>query len=209
MRRNHRSLARDKPKRTPKRRFIIYCEGETETGYFNALSRRFRDWLLIESEPVGGVPMTVAQRAVEEAKRLKKSRDSFTAKDTVWAVFDRDEHPNFESAVSCCETSGVSVGRSNPCFELWLILHLELFDGPDNNVGVCARLRKLRPEYDPNSCKRCNWEELIPHLDEAEKRAEKQLEERSRDSSPYGRPSTTVGRLTAAMREAAEAFILT
>lgn len=209
MGRKHRSLARDKPKRTPKRRFFIFCEGETETGYFKALSQRFKDSLLIEPVPVGGVPMTVAQRAIEVAKRLKKSKDSFTANDKVWAMFDRDEHPNFESAVSRCETSGVSVGRSNPCFELWLILHLELFDGPDNNAGVCARLRKLRPEYDPSSCKRCNWEELIPHLHEAERRAEKQLEERSRDSSPYGRPSTTVGRLTAAIREAAEAIILT
>ncbi len=209
MRRNHRSLARDKPKRTPKRRFVIYCEGETETGYFNALSQQFRDSILIEPKAVGGVPMTVAQRAIDEVKRLKKSRDSFTTNDKVWAVFDRDEHPNFENAVTSCETSGVSVGRSNPCFELWLVLHLELFDGPDDNAGVCARLRKLRPEYNPDSCKRCNWEELIPNLDDAEKRAEKQLEERIRDSSPYGRPSTTVGRLTAAIREAAEALILT
>lgn len=214
MRRDRSSLRRAKPTRAPKRRFIIYCEGEkTEPGYFGALRQLFKNSLLIEIEPVGGVAMTVARDAVARAQReglaqgSRKPKDSFAENDQIWAIFDRDEHPNFENAVAHCETRGVKVGRSNPCFELWLILHEEQYDRPDDRDGVCARLRELRPEYDPNGGKSCDWQNMILRLAEAEERAEKQIALRNRDSSPYGRPSTTVGRLTAAMGEAAEAHI--
>jgi hypothetical protein len=212
MARNKADLQRRKPTRQPRRRFIIYCEGEsTEPAYFAALKRILRYALIdIETNPVGA-PMTTAQRAVERAKReglargSKKPKDSFAEHDQVWAVFDRDEHPNLDEAVALCDGKGVQVGRSNPCFELWLILHVALHDAPDDRHQLARHLRELRPEYDPNGAKRCNWDEMIPNVQTAEANAARLLKNREAEGAPHGRPSTTVGLLTSEIRKAAEA----
>ncbi len=207
MARNKTDLQRRRPTRAPRRRFIIYCEGEnTEPAYFAALKRILRYGLIdIETNPVGA-PMTTAERAVERAKAeglakgSKKPRDSFAEHDQVWAVFDRDEHPKFDDAITLCDSKGVKVGRSNPCFELWLILHIVLHDAPDDRHQLARRLRDLRPEYDPHGAKCCNWDEMIPNVEKAETHAERLLAKREEEGEPYGRPSTTVGQLTAAIR---------
>ena len=87
---------------------------------------------------------------------------SFEEKDEVWAVFDRDEHPQFEEAVRLCEQNGVKVGRSNPCFEVWLILHLRDWDKPDGRVGVQETLKGLLPEYDSEGAKTPDCARLRP-----------------------------------------------
>jgi RloB-like protein len=212
MARNKADLHRRRPTRAPRRRFIIYCEGEnTEPAYFSALKRILRYGLIdIETNPVGA-PMTTAERAVERAKSeglakgSKKPKDSFAQYDQVWAVFDRDEHPKFDAAIALCDSKGVKVGRSNPCFELWLILHLVLHDAPDDRHQLARRLRDLRPEYDPHGAKCCNWDEMIPYVEMAEANAVRLLSRREEEGNRHGRPSTTVGHLTAAIREAAEA----
>ena len=92
--------------------------------------------MLIEVIPGAGVPRTVAQKAIEYA-RSHRSKDSFEENDQVWAVFDRDEHPNFGDAVVRCKESGIGVARSDPCFELWLILHKRDYDRPcDRHEGA-------------------------------------------------------------------------
>ena len=41
-------------------------------------------------------------------------------------------HPNFDEAVRLCRDNDVSIGFSNPHFEVWLILHLEDYGSQDN-----------------------------------------------------------------------------
>ena len=43
----------------------------------------------------------------------------------IWCVFDFDEHPNLSQAITEAAQSGIDVAVSNPCFELWLVLHLQ------------------------------------------------------------------------------------
>ena len=49
--------------------------------------------------------MTIAKAAVAYAKseglvpRSRRRKHSFEKQDQVWAVFDRDEHPEFQQAV--------------------------------------------------------------------------------------------------------------
>ena len=120
----------------------------------------------------------------------------------MWAVFDRDEHPEFEQAVQLCEQSGVGVARSNPCFELWLILHEKDYNRPNRRQSVQADLKVLRPEYDPKRANTPDCDELVRRVENAERRAAAQLRDQERNGSPYGNPSTTVGNLTRAIREA-------
>jgi RloB-like protein len=106
--------------------------------------------------------------------------------------------------VALCIRSRVGVARSNPCFELWLILHEADFDKPVDSRAVQAHLCKLRPEYDPCSTKTPNCSELIAGIEAAENRAEAQLARREAEGAPYGAPSTTVFCLTRAIRKAAK-----
>lgn len=210
MARNKADLQRRGPSRQPKRRFIVYCEGKnTEPAYFDALKRILRYGLIeIKTFPVGP-PMTVAERAVERAEReglakgSRKPKNSFAAHDQVWAVFDRDTHDYVEEAAALCHSKGVRVGRSNPCFELWLVLHFVDHDAPDDSRQLARRLHKLHPAYDPDGAKVCAWEVLMPNIAAAEDRAAGLLRKREQERNPNGRPSTTVGQLTAAIREAA------
>ncbi|HEY8214760.1 MAG TPA: RloB family protein, partial [Methylocystis sp.] len=162
-------------------------------------------------EPIhAGVPMSVAESAVARAKAeglakssRRKPKNSFEEHDQIWAAFDRDRHPRFDEAVALCVSEGVRICRSNPCFEVWLILHETDYDKPDDHKAVCAHLRSLRPEYDPNGSKTCDFDEMIERVERAEARAEKLLTRREDQGAPFGRPSTTAGELTAAIREAA------
>ena len=204
------SLRRKGPLREPKRRFILYCEGRnTEPAYFQAIQRTCSSALIsVELHGGVGVPMTIAKAAVACAKseglapRSRRRKHSFEQRDQVWAVFDRDEHPEFEQAVLMCEHSGIRVARSNPCFELRLILHDRDYNRPNRRQQVQADLKVLRAEYDPKGAKIPDCDELVRRVQNAEQRATAQLQARELDGNPHGNPSTTVGTLTRAIREA-------
>ena len=185
---------------------------KTEPFYFAAIQRVCaRAQVEIETHGGVGVPFTIAEKAVERAKalrlgpRVRRKKDSFEEGDQVWAVFDRDEHPRFADAVNLCNAHGVRVGRSNPCFELWLILHEQEYDKTDDRHKLQALLKDLRPEYDPDGAKTPDCDDMIAHVEVAEQRADAQLRRREDEDNRFGNPSTTVGELTAAIREASEA----
>ena len=147
--------------------------------------------------------MTVAKKAKAEAES-RKQKDSFEKGDRIWAVFDRDEHPRFEEAVALCKKHGVSVARSDPCFELWLILHERDYNRPCSRQEAQRELKRLRTEYDRDGAKTPDCTDMVCRVEEAEKRAEAQLRNREREGTPYGNPSTTVFQLTRAIRSADE-----
>jgi hypothetical protein len=133
----------------------------------------------------------------------KKSRslNSFEENDEVWAVFDRDEHPKYLEAIDLCKRHGVGVGRSDPCFELWLVLHFEEFDKFVGRHAVQAHLEKVCAGYSKSKGKTPDCNSLIPALENAEVRATRQLERREREGSELGSPSTTVFELTLAIKK--------
>ena len=196
----------------PKRRFVLFCEGmNTEPMYFSALKQTWTGALIsVETRRGVGVPMTIAREAVKFAKSeglTKKSRrkkNSFEENDEVWAVFDRDEHPNFDDAVSLCQANSVGVARSNPCFELWLILHERDYDRPDHRNAVQRALKKLRPEYDNHSRKVPDCNDMVTRVESAEERGKVLVERREEEGIPHSNPSTTVGMLTRAIQIANE-----
>lgn len=209
-RRRTPNLKRKRHSLEPKRRFILFCEGEkTEIEYFKAIGRTCTKTLIaLEAHGGVGVPYTIAEKAVERAKALglapksRRKKDSYEEHDQVWAVFDRDEHPRFKEAVMKCEEQNVGVGRSNPCFELWLILHEQDYDRAEDRHAMQKLLAQLRSEYDPKGAKTPDCADLVKRVEEAEQRGEKGLQNRESGGDPYGNPSTTVGRLTRAIREA-------
>ena len=209
-RRRTPNLKRKNPQLEPKRRFILFCEGEkTEIEYFKAIRRICSSTLIaVETHGGVGVPYTIAEKAIERAKALglaprsRRKKDSYEKRDEVWTVFDRDDHPRFDEAVRDCEKQNVGVARSNPCFELWLILHEQDYNRPEDRYAMQKALAQLRQEYDPDGSKTPDCDDLVKRVEAAEQRGERGLRNRETGGNSYGNPSTTVGRLTHAIREA-------
>src|SRR5262249_49643453 len=155
-------------------------------------------------------PLSIAKRALELARKYHlapegpRPLNSFEEGDEVWAVFDRDEHPKVQEAIELCEANGIGIGYSNPCFELWLVLHLEDYDKPDGRKVVQGHLAKLCPEYDPKKGKCPNCKQLIESVEAAEERAKALLKRRQEERNPLGVASTTVGNLTSSIRKASK-----
>ena len=123
-----RKPARGKP-RNPKRRFLLVCEGEkTERQYFLGFVKKFRSAVVeVVVHPHQGAPVTLvelAQKEQREAKRRAKSEnDANLLFEEVWCVFDVDVHERIPEALDTARQSSICCAVSNPCFELWLLLH--------------------------------------------------------------------------------------
>ncbi|SEH28565.1 RloB-like protein [Magnetospirillum fulvum] len=200
------SLKRKPAIRDPKHRFFIFCEGEnTEYAYFSALKRDFPG-ALIELKIIApaGAAYTCAEKATSAVHKRGYARDSFEKNDQIWAVFDRDETDRYQDAVSLCQRSNVGIGRSNPCFEIFLILHIENFNKDCTTRDVERYLQKIHPAYNADRKKIPDCQALVKEIEIAERRAEDQLAERDREGNSFGAPSTTVFLLTRAIRSAAK-----
>jgi hypothetical protein len=81
--------------------------------------------------------------------RLEKYLDEYSvgAGDQFWLVLDTDHWiegshlPNLVEVVKRCRQKGISVALSNPCFELWLLLHFA--DFPAESRLTCVQIGEL------------------------------------------------------------------
>jgi hypothetical protein len=195
------NLRRRAPFRDPLPRVLIVCEGtKTEPGYFDDLRRSYRTVLEIEISP-GGVPGTLVQRAVEmkkDAVRLAKSqRDDHLRFDEIWCVFDIDDHPNVTAAQQRARDNGIDLAISNPCFELWILLHFQ-----DWRAHIARQvLRGLCRRHLPGYVKDVPADILSPLCELAERRAYELDRWQADQGRQYANPSTGVYKLTRLIRE--------
>lgn len=191
------------PKVEPRFKVTIFCEGRnTEPDYFEALARSFANGL-VKVESIGGVgvPLTLVREAVAAKKATLKRRDSFNARDQFWVAFDRDEHPNIPQAQDMARDNGVQVAFSNPCFELWLYLHLKEQDAPLSPYEAQKLLKSCIPGYDPTRAKRCCFEEISHGIADACVRAQRMRERRVAEGAQFDSPYTDVDILVSVILE--------
>jgi hypothetical protein len=133
--------------------------------------------------------MKAAQR---DAKRF---RDATARYDAVWCVCDCDDHPRLKEAVIQARDNGIRLVLSNPCFELWVLLH---FDNQTAHIHRSKALEALR-RFIPSYSKRIRWSQLRELYDVAVKRSiglRKSAKELGED---LRNPSTDVDLLTEAL----------
>jgi hypothetical protein len=105
------------------------------------------------------------------------------------------DHFDLAAAASAAQAAEVELAVSNPCFELWLLLHHERCDSSMACCGdVIARLRKCVPGYDKT---RLRFEQFAGGVEQAVSRAAA-LDATGRDHRRN--PSTGVWRLVEEMR---------
>ena len=174
---------------------MIVCEGlVTEPHYFKEFRRLERRLIELEIVPAG-VPKTVVEVAVAMKKKsdemAKQRKDENLRYDYVWCLFDIDEHPNVEDAKQQARDNSLEIAISNPCFELWLLLHFQ-----DQNAHIDRNpLKHLCIKHMPGYVKTPFCDALFPNLATAIARAAKLDKRNESNSKPFANPSTGVYRL--------------
>jgi len=183
-------------------RILVLCEGKvTEPTYlraFRSLCRNPRVEVEIGKER--GVPLTLVEEAVKARdaalRRARREKDDNLSFDEVWCVFDVDDHPHLPEARALAGQKEIRLAISNPCFELWLLLHFRPSPGAQHRKDVASQLSRYLSDYD----KTPQMREVLPGYTEALKRA-RRLEAEAAVMGELGRnPSTTVHHLTESIR---------
>lgn len=109
---------------------VLAFEGvDTERLYFDAVKgcNRFnRDLVELHAlvRPKGNNESS-PKHVFEKLKREAKDKYNFGPKDELWMVIDTDRWRNIPDIVAACRAQGnMFAAVSNPCFELWLLLHV-------------------------------------------------------------------------------------
>jgi hypothetical protein len=197
-----RSIRRRGPTRDPKHRVLIVCEGrETERGYFKAFQHEVRNPRVhVEVARETGVPRTVVEEAIrlkrEAEGDAKRQRDENLLWDEVWGVFDVDEHPHLDQARQLAEHHGIALAVSNPCFELWALLHFQDQRAHIERHKARVALQGRLPGYD----KALDFPKVHPGYSDASRRAEQLDRDAERHGKPGRNPTTGVYRLTEVIR---------
>lgn len=180
------------------RRIIrVLTEGAvTEPSYIAQWARRNRR-IHVEFADSGMAPLSLVQRAREYQIANRRSRRGGRGIefDEIWCVFDVDQHPNLDQAINEARQNGIGVALSNPCFELWLILHYEDQTAHIDRHDAQRRARDLGAMVEKRLDPR-NIDALLAGYEAARLRAQ-QLHERhlANGSDPIENPSSNVWEL--------------
>lgn len=201
------NLRRSVEKFSPKVEIVIVCEGTvTEPDYFKKCVEYYGAGLVrLRVVDETGVPLTVVRAAVREKSRLteiaRKSNIAPSIPFSVWAVFDRDEH-DVDEALRIAHEEKIGVAFSNPCFELWPLLHLiNDYGSQDGRHDLQRRLHTVMPKYHHENDPRIDFELIRDRLDAAFLQAERLNKARRDEGDEIGCPSTTVGVLTVKVKD--------
>lgn len=187
--------------RNQNRKLYIFSEGEnTEPKYFKAYEREVDAAIIVVCEKDRGVPKTLLEHAKEKKEFIgKKSYKAENGdRDRVWIVFDQDDHDEIDRVIRECDANGIGYAHSNPCFEVWLILHHEDYDRDEHRHLTQKRCEQVCTGYDSKTRKIPDLNALMHKVKDAEKRA-KALEVR-RNSDGGRSPQTNVYKLIAEIR---------
>ena len=114
--------------RSQYRRFLIVSEGEvTEREYLDAVrrARRIRSASIVFMPPGPTSPVEIVERA-RDLRNHARRIDPF---DDVWCIFDAEAkvdqraRPRLSDAIQMARDNDINVALSNPCIELWILLH--------------------------------------------------------------------------------------
>jgi hypothetical protein len=165
--------------------------------YLRALRHHARNPRLhVEVAKETGAPLTVVEIAIRRMQQAEhdatQQQDDNLKWDQVWGVFDVDEHPNLDRAKALAHKNGVALAISNPCFELWALLHFQDQTAHIERDRVRAALQHHLPGYD----KELDFSKVHPTYEQAVERAI-HLDHQADTHDESGRnPTTHVYKLT-------------
>jgi hypothetical protein len=185
-----------------RREILVFTEGRvTEQQYVVHWHRRCREHVLVTVDAFHGGPLQLVEHAVR-AKKLaarESRRGRGRAYDEIWCFHDVDDHERRAEAAVLAKAHGIKLAVSNPCIELWFILHFEDQTAHMERDAAQSRSKKLL------GCGKVLTEQALTRLDDglddARRRANLLDTKHKGDGSPRGsNPSTSAGRLIDSIR---------
>ncbi len=180
-------------KRPPVRIIQVFTEGKvTEPEYLDALKA---DPALGHGEEVritcpsshrGMQPLPLVQAAVKYRNEANPAEY-----DEIWCLFDVEApraHPNLLQAVRLADGNDIRCAVSNPCFELWLLLHHQ-----EHHSHISTQeTRRLLTAASGRAGKGIDTQWYREHRDQAGQRARDLRDEHTRNGTrfPMDNPSS-------------------
>ena len=190
------------------RRIIrVHTEGKvTEPEYLRIWGKLYSHIVTLKlSDDYHGYPAGFVNQACEEMDENRSVRQrGDPLYDEIWCVFDRDNHPDIKQTINRAQQKQVDVAFSNPCFELWLVIHRQDQTAYIDRHKVKRLARDLGlTEGKAITIEAFNNNELAKAYEDAKRRA-KQLDQKhfGDGSPPRSNPSTGVWRLVDSIRRA-------
>lgn len=181
----------------PKKRIFIATEGVTEYIYFNKLKRELRAGNI---DVLKSTSKTSPDKVLQRLKKYKPKDGDIRTIDDLWLVIDKDDY-DLNAIFSAADRRQYLFADSNPCFELWLIMHckaLHQIPGLEGSAaeGGCEKvIEALRKHVETNYHKtRYNVTAYIERRDVAKDNAEKT--DRDNNSAWMNAIGTRVYKLT-------------
>lgn len=135
-----RSINRTSQNRNSYPLILIICESrETEPNYFKALCEYYK---LTSVRIMNGVKGDSHSALKAALRKIERDKIKFDEYDEIWFVFDHEDesrHQIYEKTIKECEEKKIKVAWSNPCFELWFLLHFVKTDKPLPNYKAVEK----------------------------------------------------------------------
>jgi hypothetical protein len=163
---------------------FIFCEGETEESYINLLKSVYRIPSIHIHPKIGGNNITTDY--IENYKKDKPTHE----KDLNFLMYDLDVASMIDR-LSKIEDCILLV--SNPCIELWFLLHYKNQTANTNNDKCCKEMNNRNRTYKKGLIDTKLKEKLTGKIDDAIKRAKALTE--------YANPSTSIYKLIEVLNE--------
>lgn len=132
--------------------YLIITEGEkTEPYYFNGLKTHILektggtvDVIEVPEIDIYGQGISTERLIQITEEHVNKAKIIYQ---NIWVIFDKDDFPDFDSAITSGINKGYNIGWSNPCFEYWLFLHFNYSDANLHRNEWRAKLNILFKQY--------------------------------------------------------------
>ena len=197
------NLGRKAASRMPNKRIHMVCEGAvTEPKYlldfFRSLENRVAVVGILEGG--AGAPKTIVDRCIQIKQRavLEARRSGFENLDEVWAVFDVDAH-DLPDAMKIARENSIKCAISNPCIEVWGLLHESEVDRPYHRHEAQRDLSNVMPGYHHDKNPIFDWSWCYTRVEKATRHAVRGRLNREKEGSlfPKDIPSSNIDRLLA------------
>lgn len=165
-------------KKAPKDVLLAICEGETERTYVEMLKVRYRIPITIKTRVSG---TKISKRLLQQYLNELRLQDGDGCR--VYFIYDAD----VEHIVDKLEKLQGKLILTNPCIELWFLLHAREYSKSSGSQEIVRELQRSNPVWsgyikgDLNS-RQCDF--LISNVSKAS--------ERSRKSEMYRNPSSNM-----------------
>lgn len=171
MDRHHSRKTSRTAKRKEHKKMVIVCEGETEIIYFKNYKKFVRNELEIKTPSTNDTdPVSLVEFALSQIERFELN---LRKGDSVWCVFDCDANTDKQArdqqiskAKKKATPKKIKICFSNPCFELWFLLHFDRLsvDSQLTKEVLFSRLSKNISDYKKTSD---YFESLSPKMETA------------------------------------------